>query len=97
MFSEGNVQWGDVTIDLTHGDLLETLRLGDDAEFNIQEIYDDALKVSTADIEGMSASLDAVLDGGDDISQTGEIVDEVFVETDPAGSDDDPLTDDVIG
>ena len=88
---------GDVTIDLTHGDLLETLRLGDDAEFNIQEIYDDALKVSTADIEGMSASLDAVLDGGDDISQTGEIVDEVFVETDPAGLDDDPLTDDVIG
>jgi len=96
MFSEGENQYGDVTIDLTHGDLLETLKLGDGSELNIQEIYDGALEVSAVDIDELSASLEAVLDGVDGISETGEIVDEVFVETD-GGVDGDPLTDDVIG
>ena len=96
MFSEGDTQWGDVTIDLTHGELLETLKLGDGSELNIQDIYDSALEVTTADIDGMSASLEAVLDGADGISETGEIVDEVFVETD-GGANSDPLTDDIIG
>ncbi|MDP7424035.1 MAG: hypothetical protein QF394_01285 [Rhodospirillales bacterium] len=88
----------DAIADLGGTDMLQINGdLADWSNFNIQEIYDGALKVSTADIKGMSASLDAVLDGADDISQTGEVVDEVFIETDPAGSDDDPLTDDVIG
>ena len=96
MFSDGDMQWGDVTIDLTNGDLLETLRLGDGAELNIQEIYDGALEVVTTDIEGMSASLDAVLDGADGISETGDIVDAVFTDTMAADGTMDPTDDTAI-
>ena len=88
MFSEGETQWGDVTIDLQHGEMVETLRLGDGSELNLQSIYDGALEVSTANLEELSASLEAVLDGADGLSETGEIVDMVFTGTDVSGDDD---------
>jgi len=95
-FSEGEIQFGDVTIDLSHGELIETLRLGDGSELSIQDIFDDALEISTADIEAMSASLEAVLDGEDGISETGKLVDEVFVDTETPGQDDLTPPDDTI-
>ena len=98
MFSAGENQYGDVTIDLTHGDLLETLRLGDGAELNFQDIYDGALEVSTTDIEGLSASLEAVLDGVDGTSKVSEAIGMVAVTTDTSNSEDElvPPDDTVI-
>ncbi|MBL6959316.1 MAG: hypothetical protein ISR52_10070, partial [Rhodospirillales bacterium] len=95
MFSEGTTQWGDVTLDLANGQLLETLRLGDGAEMNFQDIYDGALEIPTADLDSLSASLEAVLDGADGLSETGEIADMVFTESGDGINeiipDDDPL------
>ncbi|MDP6068631.1 MAG: hypothetical protein QGG75_15460 [Alphaproteobacteria bacterium] len=54
------------------------------------------MEIAAADIESLSSSLDAVLDGADGVSETGDVVGSVFVETDPTDADEDPLSDDFI-
>ncbi|MBT5050389.1 MAG: hypothetical protein HOM58_17950, partial [Rhodospirillaceae bacterium] len=90
MFSEGGNQLGDVTIDLANGSMVETLRMGDGSELSVQDIYDSALEISTVNLDAMSASLDAVLDGPDGTSETGDLMEMVFAADNASDFQDDP-------